>query len=295
METTNKKYNGIKIDIKKIFNEFLIILVGTYLISFAINVFLLPNKLSTGGASGIGTIFYYIANLPLGVTVMLINVPLFVFSLVKLGIKFSAKSIFTTTLLSVLLSAFDYTSLIEVLDTDLFISAIFGGLVLGIGLSLLFRVGASSGGSDLLAQIIYKLGKAQSLSQMLLIIDTIVILAIVIVFKNVNLGLYSIVAIFVSKKTIDIIFEGIYNTKVVTIITNSSKEIVNDIFVELERGATLTDVRGAYTDHEYTSITVIITVSQMPKLKNIIMRYDKRALMYVSNANAVFGRGFKQM
>lgn len=295
METTKKKYNGIKIDIKKIFNEFLIILVGTYLISFAINVFLLPNKLSTGGASGIGTIFYYIANLPLGVTVMLINVPLFVFSLVKLGIKFSAKSIFTTTLLSVLLSAFDYTSLIEVLDTDLFISAIFGGLVLGIGLSLLFRVGASSGGSDLLAQIIYKLGKAQSLSQMLLIIDTIVILAIVIVFKNVNLGLYSIVAIFVSKKTIDIIFEGIYNTKVVTIITNSSKEIVNDIFVELERGATLTDVRGAYTDHEYTSITVIITVSQMPKLKNIIMRYDKRALMYVSNANAVFGRGFKQM
>lgn len=131
---------------------------------------------------------------------MLINVPLFVFSLVKLGIKFSAKSIFTTTLLSVLLSAFDYTSLIEVLDTDLFISAIFGGLVLGIGLSLLFRVGASSGGSDLLAQIIYKLGKAQSLSQMLLIIDTIVILAIVIVFKNVNLGLYSIVAILYLKK-----------------------------------------------------------------------------------------------
>ncbi|MNI41684.1 hypothetical protein D3C73_959450 [compost metagenome] len=270
-------------------------IAGAYFISFAINVFLLPNKLSTGGASGIATIFYYVFNLPLGLTVMAINIPLFIFSIIKLGIKFSGKAIFTTIMLSIFLDNIQYIKLMEIFQTDLFISSIYGGLILGVGLSLLFKVGASSGGSDLLAQIIYRLTSIQSLSQILLIIDTTIILSIVLVFKDVNLGLYSIVSIFVSKKVIDVIFEGIYYTKIVTIITTNKEPILSEILEELKRGATLTAVKGAYTNSEYSSLTVIVTLPEISRLKQIIRKNDENALVYISNANEVIGHGFKQM
>lgn len=296
MEVKEKISEATKnIDYLKLIIEILYMIIGSYLISFAINVFLLPNKLSTGGASGIGTIFYYISNVPVGISVILINIPLFLIALIKLGFKFSIKAIVTTTLLSVFLDIFDYSSILEIIKTDLFISAIFGGLIMGLGLAMLFKVGASSGGSDLLAQIIYRLTSIQSLSQILLIIDTGIILSIVIVFKNVNLGLYSIVAIFVSKKVIDVIFAGIYYTKVVTVITAKPREIVDQIFKDLNRGVTLTNVKGAYTNNDYTSLTVIVTLPEIAKLKQIIRQNDDRALVYISNANEVLGHGFKQM
>jgi uncharacterized membrane-anchored protein YitT (DUF2179 family) len=284
-----------KIDYLQLIIDFVYIIIGTYLMSFAIKVLLVPLKLSTGGASGIATIFYYLYQIPLGVTVIIINIPLFIIALFKLGIKFSVKSIITTTLLSVFLDIFSYTDFVKMLNLDIFLASVYGGLLMGLSLSLLFKAGASSGGSDLLAQIIYRLTSIQSLSQILLAIDAIIITSIVIVFKNANLGLYSILAIFISKKVIDVVFEGIYYTKIINIITKSDKDIVNGVLNELKRGATVTKVKGAYTNDEYNSITVIITLPEVSKLKQIVRKYDNNALVYVLNANEVLGHGFKQM
>lgn len=289
------KKNIEKINIWRVLLDTVYIVIGTYILSFAISVLLVPLKLSTGGASGIATIFYYLYNIPLGVTVMIINIPLFLISIFKIGIKFSAKSIITTTLLSIFLDIFDYSSVINMLNVDLFLASIYGGILIGLSLSLLFKAGASSGGSDLLAQIIYRLTKIQSLSQILLAIDSVIILSIVVVFKNTNLGLYSILAIFVSKKVIDVVFEGIYHTKVVNIITKNKEEITNDVLTDLKRGATITKAKGAYTSDEYNLITVIITLPEVSKLKQIVNKYDKSALVYILNANEVLGHGFKQM
>ncbi len=275
--------------------DIILIIIGAYFISLGINMFLLPHKMTTGGASGIATILYYVLNIPMGVTILLINLPLFIISLVKLGGKFSLKTILSTVLLSVFLEIFKYESLILQSNTDLFTSCVFGGLITGVGLSLTFRAGASSGGSDLLAQIIYKLTSIQSLSNILLMIEIIIISSVIIVFKDLNLGLYSIVSMFISTKVIDVIFEGVYYTKEVTIITKKGDKVIEAILTELKRGATVTNSIGAHSKEEMTTITCIITRPQVAKIKRIIKENDSHALMYITTVNEALGRGFKSI
>lgn len=275
--------------------NFILIVLGAYLISLSINMFLLPHKMTTGGASGIATILYYLSNIPMGITILAINLPLFVIAIVKLGKKFVIKTIFSTVLLSVFLELFKYDQVIQTTQIDLLMSCIFGGIISGIGLSLTFKAGASSGGSDLLANIIYKLTKIQSLSKVLMGIEIVIISGVIICFKDINLGLYSIIALFISTKVIDVIFDGIYNTKVATIITKKGDQIVESILSELGRGATITNSIGAHSGEENTTITCVITRNQIASLKQIIRDNDNRAMMYITNANEAIGKGFKSI
>lgn len=275
--------------------NFILIVLGAYLISLSINMFLLPHKMTTGGASGIATILYYLSNIPMGITILAINLPLFVIAIVKLGKKFVIKTIFSTVLLSVFLELFKYDQVIQTTQIDLLMSCIFGGIISGIGLSLTFKAGASSGGSDLLANIIYKLTKIQSLSKVLMGIEIVIISGVIICFKDINLGLYSIIALFISTKVIDVIFDGIYNTKVATIITKKGDQIVESILSELGRGATITNSIGAHSGEENTTITCVITRNQIASLKQIIRDNDNRAMMYITNANEAIGKGFKSV
>lgn len=275
--------------------NFILIVLGAYIISLSINMFLLPHKMTTGGASGIATILYYLSNIPMGITILAINLPLFVIAIVKLGKKFVIKTIFSTVLLSVFLELFKYDQVIQTTQIDLLMSCIFGGIISGIGLSLTFKAGASSGGSDLLANIIYKLTKIQSLSKVLMGIEIVIISGVIICFKDINLGLYSIIALFISTKVIDVIFDGIYNTKVATIITKKGDQIVESILSELGRGATITNSIGAHSGEENTTITCVITRNQIASLKQIIRDNDNRAMMYITNANEAIGKGFKSI
>lgn len=275
--------------------NFILIVLGAYLISLSINMFLLPHKMTTGGASGIATILYYLSNIPMGITILAINLPLFVIAIVKLGKKFVIKTIFSTVLLSVFLELFKYDQVIQTTQIDLLMSCIFGGIISGIGLSLTFKAGASSGGSDLLANIIYKLTKIQSLSKVLMGIEIVIISGVIICFKDINLGLYSIIALFISTKVIDVIFDGIYNTKVATIITKKGDQIVESILSELGRGATITNSIGAHSGEENTTITCVITRNQIASLKQIIRDNDNRTMMYITNANEAIGKGFKSI
>ena len=275
--------------------DIILLAIGAYIISFGTNMFLLPYKMTTGGASGIATIMYYIANIPMGVTILIVNLPLFLFAIIKLGKVFTIKTIISTVLLSVFLEVFKYDQIIARNSVDLLIACIFGGLICGIGLSLTFKAGASSGGSDLLAQLIYKLTSVQSLSQVLLAIELVIISAVIVVFQDLNIGLYSIISMFISTRVIDIIFEGVNNTKVATIITKRTDAVVEPILTELKRGATITNSIGAHTGEENTTITCIITRSQIAKLKQIIRENDSNAILYIYTVNEAIGKGFKNI
>ena len=275
--------------------DIILLAIGAYIISLGTNMFLLPYKMTTGGASGIATIMYYIANIPMGVTILIVNLPLFLFAIIKLGKVFTIKTIISTVLLSVFLEIFKYDQIIAKNSVDLLIACIFGGLICGIGLSLTFKAGASSGGSDLLAQLIYKLTSVQSLSQVLLVIELVIIFAVIVVFQDLNIGLYSIISMFISTKVIDIIFEGVNNTKVATIITKKTDAVVEPILTELKRGATITNSIGAHTGEENTTITCIITRSQIAKLKQIIRENDSNAILYIYTVNEAIGKGFKNI
>lgn len=290
-----KEIKIMKYKLSLILKDMFLIIFGTYLISLGTNMFLLPYKMSTGGASGIATIFYYLFDVPLGITIMIINAPLFVISMRKFGIKTSFKTIISTVLLSVFLELFTYSEFVASTPLDLITASIFGGIVVGIGLSLVLKTGASTGGSDLLAQIIYKCTSVQSLSQVLLTIEIVIISAIMLVFKDINLGLYSIISMFLSSKVIDIFIEGINYIKVVTIITQKPDDIVDKVIHELQRSATITNTIGAHSKENNTTLTCIITRPQIAKLKNIVLECDERAIMYIVNVNEAIGKGFKQI
>jgi len=275
--------------------ELIYITIGAAFIAIGINLFLLPNKMTTGGASGIATVLYYTFNIPMGVTTILINIPLFVFAILKLGKSFAVKTIISTSLLSIFLDMFEVNEIANNINLDLIISCILGGITTGIGLSLTFKAGASSGGSDLLANIIYKMTKKESVSQILLIIEVVIISTVIFVFKDINLGLYSIIAMIISTKVIDVIFEGIYYTKVATIITDSKDEIVDRILNELKRGATVSEAKGAHTNNTKHVITCIISRTQISKIKQIVREEDEDAIMYFTSANEALGLGFKSL
>ena len=275
--------------------ELIYIGIGAFLIAIGINLFLLPNKMTTGGASGIATIIFYILNIPMGITTILLNLPLIIISIIKLGKQFTIKTIISTLLLSVFLDVFKMEEFAKSLELDLLLACILGGITVGIGLSLTFRADASSGGSDLLANIIYKTKNVESISQLLLVIEVIIISATIFVFKNVNIGVYSLLAMVISTKVIDIVFEGIYYTKVATIITDKKDKIIDKILYELKRGATIIDAKGALTySHKYI-ITCVIARNQVPKIKQIVKDEDKNAIMYFTSANEALGFGFKSL
>lgn len=286
-----------KIKVKNNILEWVYIILGSFLVAVAINFFFLPNKITNGGASGIATIFYYFYQIPMGLTVMIINIPLFIISIWKLGIKFSIRTIISTTLLSIFLEIIKLENIITTYQgiEDYFIAAIFGGLILGIGLSFVFKGNASTGGSDLLANIIYKVRKNVNLSTILLTIDAAIIIFSIIAFKSINIGLYSIIGIFVSNKVIDLLFEGINFSKAFYIITDKNEEIIRDIEEILERGSTTISGIGSYSDEECRVIISVVERNQVSKMKSIIYSHDKNAFVYITTAHEVIGNGFKEI
>ena len=290
-----KKLEKSQIKLMHVILDLIYMVLGAFLIAIGTNLFLLPHKMTTGGASGIATIFYYLLNIPMGLTIMLINIPLFIFSIIKLGIKFNLKTVFTTIILSLFLEIFKYGELIKLSNLDLFTSCVFGGVIVGLGLAIVFKSGASSGGSDLLAQLIYKLTKAQSVSKTLLIIEICIITGVIIVFQDINIGLYSIISMAISTKVVDVVFEGVYYTKVVTIITKKSDKVIPAILNDLKRGATVTNSIGDHSKEEVTTITCVITTPQIAKLKDLIREHDSKALMYITTVNEAIGTGFKEV
>ena len=274
----------------------LYIVLGTLIAALAINIFFLPQNISSGGASGVGIILNYLFDFPIGVVVILLNLPLFVIATIKLGIKFTFRAIIGTALLSIFVDLTADVSNKEIfnIQNDYVLSSIFGGMMTGLGLSLVFKGNASTGGSELLAQIIYKYRPMVSMSELMLVIDAAIIIASTFAFKSLSSGLYSVIAIFVSKKTIDVVFEGVNYTKVLNIITKKPDKIVDRIINEIERGVTAIKCVGEYTKEEYSKLECVATITQLYKIKEIVKSEDSESFMYISSAMEVLGYGFKE-
>lgn len=280
---------------KNIIKEIILIITGTFIMTIGINLFLLSNELTTGGATGIATITYYLFNMPVGLMVLMINIPLFIIAIFKLGIRFCIRSIFATGMFTVFLDIIQFESWLNLTSTDLIISSIFGGIFVGLGISLVFKAGASTGGSDLVAQILSnRKGVKLNISSIMLIIDSIILLMLLIAFKNLNNVLYSIIAIYIQNKIIDLVFDGINFSRIANIITDGNNNIIKDINEKLQRGVTVYEATGGYTGDKKINVTCVINLYEMGKLKSIITDNDKEAFTYITSANEVYGNGFKK-
>ena len=241
------RQEGYTTIIKKNIMELIQIIFGTCIMGLGTGTFLVPNKLSTGGFSGIATIFYYLWNLPVGTMMLLLNVPLFIFAFLKNGKKFFFRAVLGTFLLSVFIDLFGRLS---PLTEDRILACLYGGILVGVGTAIILRANASTGGSDLLSQIIRKYKPELRSGTLIVITDAIIVILNIIVFKQIEIGLYSTLAIYIMGKVIDIFLEGIYFTKIIYIISDKYVEITEKITVEVKRGTTGIYAKGMYTNNE---------------------------------------------
>ena len=217
-----KKLTRRQILLRKYFKELIEIIIGCFLMAAGTSLFLLPNQLSSGGFAGIATIIYYLFKLPLGTTMLILNIPLFILTIIRVGKETAIKGIIGTISLSVFI---DILEKFNPLTEDRLLACIYGGILVGLGTAIVLKANASTGGTDLLTYIIRSYRPNYRTSNLIVIIDIAIVLLNVIFFKEIEIGLYSAIAIYLNGKMIDIVFEGIYFTKTMFIVSNKYKEI----------------------------------------------------------------------
>ena len=277
--------------IKKIIIEFLGTIVGSAVMAFGVSSFLLPNQLSSGGFSGVATITYYLLNIPMGLMIMILNVPLFILAGYKIGREFFIKSLIGTVSLSVFIDIFDRYPAVT---TDRFLACIYGGAIIGIGTAIILRVGASTGGTELIANIIKVYNPYISMSSYLALIDIIIIALNVIFFKHIEIGLYSAIAIYLYGQMIDIIFEGVYYTKLMFIISDRNEEIAKEITTDVKRGVTGLYGKGMFKEKDKLVLICAASRGDISKIKDIAKKIDGKCFIIIANAREVLGQGFKE-
>lgn len=280
----------MKSKIVQAIQEYVIIALGCTIMAAGVSLFLLPNELSTGGFSGIATIVYYFFKVPMGVTVLALNIPLLIIAYFKVGKQLFARSIYGTIVFSLMIDLIDK---ITPLTHDRFLGCIYGGVFAGIGTAIILKFDASTGGSDLLSHIIRAYKKQYKSSSLILSVDTVVIALNVIFFKNIEIGLYSAIAIFLMGKMIDLIFEGVNFAKVIFIISPKYEEIAGQISASINRGSTGLFSKGMYTDQEKLTLLCVGSRTEAYEMQSIAKEIDKEAFIIIMNAREVIGKGFK--
>ena len=278
-------------NVKKYALEYIFIIIGAFLMAVSTALFLLPNQLSTGGISGISTILYYSCNYPVGLTMLLINVPLFVIAMVKVNKRLFFKSILGTVLLSVFIDLLENLSPIT---NDRFLACIYGGIIMGIGTAIILKAGASTGGTDLLSYVIRAYNNKFKSSRVIIIADTIIISFNIIFFREIEIGLYSVIAIYLMGKMIDIIFEGIYFTKIMFIISEKYEEISKEIGILVKRGSTGIYSKGMYSGKQNVMLFYVASRKEVAEIKQIIKQIDKNAFIVTTDAIETLGKGFSE-
>ena len=285
-----KKLTRNQILDKKIIKEGLYIILGCALMAAGTSFFLLPNQLSSGGFAGISTIIYYLFSLPLGTTMLILNIPLFILAIIRVGKEIAIKGIFGTIVLSTLIDIFEK---FNPLTQDRLLACIYGGILMGLGTAIVLKANASTGGTDLLSYIIRSFKPHYRASNLIVIIDIAIVLLNVVFFREVEVGLYSAIAIYLSGKMIDIVFEGIYFTKTMFIVSNKYKEISEEIGQKLDRGSTAIYAKGMYTREKKMILWCVASRGEIAKIKQIAEEIDPRAFIVISSAREAWGKGFK--
>ena len=279
-----------KKNIKQFTIEILETIVGAIIMAIATSLFLLPNQLSSGGFAGIATILYYFLNIPMGTTILAINVPLFIFSAYKLGKGFVIRSFIGTVTFSF---AIDILDKLTPLTQDRFLACIYGGIIIGLGTAIILKANSSTGGSDLISMLVKQYNAEIRTGNVIIIVDIIIVGLNILFFKEIEIGLYSAIAIYLMGKMIDIIFEGIYFTKLVIIISDRNEEIAEVIGEKIGKGTTGLYGKGMYKDEQILVLLCAASRGDVSKVKQTAKKIDPQSFIIIANAREVVGLGFK--
>lgn len=277
---------------KNYIKDFLWYLVGSIFYSIAVAVFISANEISPGGLTGIATLLNYTLNIPTGLTLWILNIPILILGFVKFGGKFIISTTVATSLVSFVLMIVE--KYIKPFQGDKILASIFGGCLLGLGISLIMLHGATTGGVDIIAKLINRRFRHFTVGKIILVLDVVVVLLAVIVYRNFESALYSVVTMFASSRVMDSMLYGGDKGKVIYTITSKPAEICKSISSELMRGVTIFDVTGGYTGESRKMLMCSLRPFEVAAFYSLVERYDPKAFIIVTEAGEIIGEGFKK-
>jgi len=277
------------------FKSYSLIIIGTLIMATAYVLFVSPFRFAPGGVYGIAIVLHHTMGLPIGVMGLIMDIPLTIIGFIILGPRFGAKTIVGFVMLSVWISVLEYFHGYEpFVAGQPLLSSLYGGVLIGLGLRLVFKAKATSGGSDIIAMILAKYTKLP-LGQLMIYVDSAIVLISWIAFKDPIIPLISWVIIFIVGKVVDVILEGINYDKTLFIISDKFEEIENKITHDLNRGGTSFQGKGLFNNSNKTIIFTVVNRRELSILQDFIHEIDPMAFLTVINANEVLGRGFKSL
>lgn len=284
-----------KLFTRKWFTNYTLILIGTLLVSLGYVYFITPYKIIPGGIYGISIVLHHTFGLPVGLTALAFNIPLTIIGTRVLGPRFGTKTVVGFVLTSVFVDVLSYFSEFKPLvDSDPLLSSIFGGALVGAGVGLIFKSKATSGGSDVIAMIIARYTRLP-LGQLMMGVDSVIVLVGFIAFGDWRIPLYSWITIFVMGKVIDAVLSGISYEKTIFIVSDQYEAIRDKIINDLNRGGTFLHGEGMYNGSNKKVIFTVVNRRELAMLEEFIEKIDPKAFLTVMDANEILGQGFKSL
>lgn len=268
----------------------LIILIGCAINGASFAFLTYPNSIVSGGVTGIAQIIHLLCGLPVGVMVIVMNIPLFVVAWKKFGVRFIIYSLIGMAGSSVFIDLFD--SVPFVFTNDMLLASVYGGLMNGLGSGLIYYTGATGGGTDIAARLVRRRYPHINFGTISLSINTVVVIAFAIIFRRIDSAMYTIITMFVSSRVVNLILYGMANSGVCYIITIVPQEISKAIGEQLNRGCTILQGEGAYSGEERDVLLCAVKRQQIPTLRRIVSEIDARAFVIVTESHEVFGKNF---
>ncbi|RKY56926.1 MAG: hypothetical protein DRP93_00275 [Candidatus Neomarinimicrobiota bacterium] len=273
--------------------DYVMIMIGSLIMAVGLMLFLVPNKVSAGGVSGISTILYHMFNWPVGISMLAMNVPLFIIGIRIFGRKFGMKTLWGIVWISVFSDLIDVVLKLPSLTTNPLFATVYGGLLLGRGLGIIMKGRGTTGGSDIIARILNKYFHF-SLGISFMIIDTVIILSMGIIFKNVELILFCLISLAISSKVVDMFIEGLTSERAITIMSKNWEIISQRIMDEVNRGVTGLDSVGMHTNSEKKTLYCVVATRQIEHIRRIVKREDPFAFVTITNVSIMQGEGFRE-
>jgi uncharacterized membrane-anchored protein YitT (DUF2179 family) len=279
----------------KWFKAYILIVLGAFIMASGFVLFITPHNIVPGGVYGISIVIHHYTGFPIGMTALAFDIPLTLIGVRVLGPRFGIKTVVGFVLTAVFVDSMTYFWGAKALvPDDVLLSSIFGGVFLGLGLGLIFKSKATSGGSDIVAMMISKYTK-MPLGQLMIYVDSTIVIAGLFAFQDWKIPLYSLIVIYIAGRVVDLVLQGVSYEKTLFIISEKHTEIRNKIINDLNRGGTFLKGEGMYNGQEKSIIYTVLTRRELAILQDYINKIDPEAFLTVINANEILGNGFKSL
>lgn len=267
-------------------------LIGCAIYSSAVTMLVSANEISPGGLTGIATVFNFLFSLPSGFTLFMLNIPILIIGFIKFGGIFIIKTSVVTALMSLSLTFTD--TFFPAFKIDKILASVFGGILMGLGISLVMLRGATTGGVDILAKLINRKFRHLTVGKLILLMDAAVIALAAVAYRNIESAFYSVISLYASSYIMDTVLYGGDKGKLIYIVTEHPDDICREITAGLSRGVTVLNAKGGYTGKERALLLCTVRRHEVSELYSILDKHDKKAFIVVTDAGEIIGEGFKQ-